>query len=149
MMSVLRSENNSWLEAELAKAGTSLLVQQQRLVEERGDKVMADLVQQLQHQVDVLRTENLEARLEILACCAIGLCVEESREAAEGASVSSSRRVWIAVSSKHYSYGRCIEEKMFLALIERIVGSVLPSQGIRARGSKQSRTRQSLRVRQR
>lgn len=69
----LRSENNSWLEDELAKASTSLLVQQQRLVEERGDRVMADLVQQLQHQVDVLRTENLEARLEILACCAIGL----------------------------------------------------------------------------
>ena len=63
MMSVLRSENNSWLEAELAKAGTSLLVQQQRLVEERGDKVMADLVQQLQHQVDVC-VDNREQSLK-------------------------------------------------------------------------------------
>jgi hypothetical protein len=48
------------LEHDLAAADTSLRVLEQRLMEERGDKVMAQLVGQLQEQVTMLRAENVD-----------------------------------------------------------------------------------------
>jgi len=52
--------DNALLESELAQASASLLLQQQKGAEEHGDRAMTDLVHQLQHQIDVLRTENLK-----------------------------------------------------------------------------------------